>query len=223
MKIFGIVKAIVLILLGAFTAKKIFAQTDNLIKIVRTPFSEGAWARGSYGLTMSAGLSLLKIQKDLSDPTLEPDSEFVWQNFEIIKGVIWPVDVKAGLSYNKINRLLKFNSITQVAIFQKSLWPSLAINGGYSTLLYNQKATAENFGLSLSTSWGYQSILFFANLSQNISAVSIKPMNSAETSYSKTNQYGIQYRLNPLSKLSISRNLEQGSIISNEVKFSIGI
>ena len=141
----------------------------------------------------------------------------------LVKGITWPFDIQASMSYNELNRLVKFSGVGQMSIFQRPFWPSVAVNGGHSRLLQNHNFEAENYSLALSTSWGYRSFLVFGNLSQNITATHIKNEDKSSIKNSLTNQYGLQYRLSPLSKISISRNLESGSIVSNEIKLSLGI
>ena len=189
--------------------------------ILATPFSEGAWARGSFSGTLSASLVNLNIDtsKDNSEENyvLSKEGSFTWQKFEFTKGIIWPLDLNVSFSFNEENKMLKWNGLLQYSIFQKPFFPSVSLRSGYSHLNWINHFEASNFDISIATSWGYSYLTIFASRIENFSSIVSQNYQNSQ------NQYGIQMKLNPLSRLSFSRVLEEEKPVSNEIKFSVGL
>jgi hypothetical protein len=214
------------ITLGALTAHQLFANTANISKITRTPFSEGAWSRGSYGLTMSGGIHTLSLAPNSlpeDGSFLDLNDKFTWQTFEFTKGIIWPVDLNLSLSYNEKNNLLKWNGLLQYSIFQRPFFPSIALRGAVSNVNAHSKFEANNYSIAASTSWGYRYLTVFASIDKHLTKATSNIYDLNLTDYSSTEHLGLQYKLTPLSKVSISKTWDQGNNISNELKISVGL
>ncbi|MDB2447203.1 hypothetical protein N9W79_01120 [bacterium] len=209
-------------------ARTIFAKSTNVERLARTPFSDGAWARGQYGATISAGISAINLEKldqtqSNENRLLETTEGFVWQKFELAKGIIWPVDMNVSFSYNDENKMLKWNGMLQHSFFQRPLLPSIAVRADYSKLYNNQDLNSSNYSLALASSWGYRFVHLFASRNENLNSQESAKYNLDLISHSSTDQLGLQINMNPLSKVSFSKTWENGQTISNEIKVSVGL
>ena len=209
-----IFQAIILIMLGAFLAKKLVANSLESHKVVRKAYAEDANSKGTYGFTVTTGTRYLNLTNANA-----PDQKFIWKETEIIKSFFSPTNFMFGFSYNDPYKLMLISGMMQTTLYERRNLPSLAINTGYSTLVGRPDIDFKNYVLALNASWGYRAFLIFGgiNLNRTITQKSTLSGNAS------THQFGIKYRITPLASLTLVKSYENDVSISNDIKFSFGI